>query len=89
MRGYNEACYIFLMAAQEESYGKRMKRIRLTKRDDAGRPQPWTQYQLHVASGVSEMAISQIENGRVPQDANKVRLASALGAKELMPEDMR
>lgn len=67
-----------------------MKRIRLTKRDKDGRPQPWTQYEVHRLSGVSESEISEIENGkRNPQEATRVRLAAALEADELMPADLR
>jgi plasmid maintenance system antidote protein VapI len=79
-----------MVTAQGLSWGKLMRRIRLTKRDKEGRPQPWTQYEVHRLSGVSESEISEIENEkRAPQDGTKVRLAQALEAEELMPADLR
>jgi transcriptional regulator with XRE-family HTH domain len=84
------SCYIFLMtSAQAPSYGQLLKRIRLTKRDAEGRPQPWTQYELHRLSGVAESEICAIEKGRrSPQDGTRVKLATALEAPELLPADL-
>lgn len=80
------SCYILFMATQEHSYGTLLKRTRLLKKSKEGKPQPWTQYEVHKASGVAESEISEIERGkRNPQDGTKVKLASALGAPELMP----
>jgi transcriptional regulator with XRE-family HTH domain len=58
------------------------------KRGEDGKPEPWTQYRLAKESGVSESGIYQIESGREPQDATKVRLATALGAPELLPDGL-
>jgi transcriptional regulator with XRE-family HTH domain len=75
-----------MATTQELSYGRLLKRIRLTKRDKDGRPQPWTQYEVHRLSGVAESEISEIEREkRNPQDGTKVKLATALDAPELMP----
>jgi plasmid maintenance system antidote protein VapI len=79
-----------MVATQEKSIGPTVKRLRLMMKDEKGRPQPWTQYQLAKASGISEAAISQIEcRGRHPQDATIIRLASALGAPQLLPSHLR
>ncbi len=88
---YSVRCYIlFMVATQEKSFGPSLRRLRLMMKDEKGRPQPWTQYQLAKASGVSEAAISQIESrGRCPQDGTIIRLASALGAPQLLPSHLR
>lgn len=79
-----------MVMTQEKTFGVNLKKLRLMMKDDKGRPSPWTQYQLHKASGVSEAEISQIEaRGRHPQDATIVRLASALGAPQLLPSHLR
>jgi transcriptional regulator with XRE-family HTH domain len=77
--------YIYSVVVTQEHFGKALKRTRLMMRDDEGKLVPWTQYRLHVASGVSESAICQIEKGeRDPQDVTKAKLADALGAPALL-----
>jgi transcriptional regulator with XRE-family HTH domain len=79
-----------MVTTQGKSFGATLKKLRLMMKDDRGKPEPWTQYQLHKASGVSEAEISQIEcKGRQPQDATIVRLSSALGAPQLLPPHLR
>lgn len=69
------------MTSAETPYGLLLKKTRLAKR-----PEPWTQYRLHIASKVSESEICQIERGdRKPQDITKAKLAAALEAPELGP----
>jgi DNA-binding XRE family transcriptional regulator len=81
-----------MVVTQEKTvaFGPALRRTRLMMKDEKGRPAPWTQYQLAKASGVSEAAISQIESkGRHPQEATAIRLASALGAPQLLPTHLR
>jgi hypothetical protein len=77
--------YIYPMTTLVQGFDKALKRARLTKRDDDGNLDPWTQYRLHLASGVSESTICEIEQGKVAaQDITKVKLSEALGAPELL-----
>ncbi len=79
-----------MVATQGKFNGLTLRKLRLMMKDEKGRPTPWTQYQLHKASGVSEAEISQIEcRGRQPQDATIIRLATALGAPQLLPSHLR
>lgn len=68
-----------------ETFGKALKRARLMMRGEDRKLEPWTQYRLHVASGVSEATICAIEKGDTePHDITKAKLADALGVPELL-----